>query len=75
MIIQIVYDKRFKKHFCKRVPDNPKDPILINHELKGTMKNHWAFSIKGDFRAVYYWQNEDVVVFTDIGTHNQVYGR
>lgn len=52
--------------------DNPGDPILKNHNLKGNKTGLKSFSITGDIRIVYS-QNNSTIYFLDIGSHNQVY--
>jgi mRNA-degrading endonuclease YafQ of YafQ-DinJ toxin-antitoxin module len=54
---------------------NPNDPILKNHALKGSMENTCAFSITGDIRVIYKYLDDStiIVLFLDIGSHNQVY--
>ena len=68
-------NKRLVKRFKERLATlsrNPKDPILKDHRLTGGKKHHRAFSVTGDLRVVYYYQ-EEWIVLVDIGTHNQVY--
>ena len=48
-------------------------PILRDHQLKGSKNNLRAFSITGDIRIVYMKISEEHIVLLDIGTHNQVY--
>ena len=54
--------------------EDPMNPVLKNHPLKQNMQGHYAFSVTGDIRIVYYWASEDVAIFVDIGTHAQIYG-
>jgi len=82
------FEKAFKKLrrrsqevFIERLGifiENPDHPLLKVHELKGNLKNHYAFSVSGDLRAIFTKQvdNKQIVIiftFIDIGTHNQVY--
>lgn len=53
--------------------NNPNDPILKNHSLKGSKDGLKSFSITGDIRIVYQQITDEEVVFVDIGSHNQVY--
>lgn len=50
-----------------------KSPLLKNHALAGAKKGYWAFSLTGDMRVIYTFKDSQTVVFTDIGSHNQVY--
>lgn len=50
-----------------------KSSILKDHKLKGKLKGKRAFSIAGDIRVIYVEESKNMIVFTDIGSHNQVY--
>ena len=66
---------KIKTQFHKRLKlfiENPDNPILKNHNLKGEKILLKAFSITGDVRVV-YMEKDNVAYFLDIGTHNQVY--
>lgn len=54
--------------FC----DNPGNPFLNDHPLKGDQSGRRSFSITGDVRVIYR-KTADSITFLDIGTHNQVY--
>ncbi len=86
---RIKYSKTFVKSFQKRIaahPNlakkfaqrlqlfsvNPTHPILRNHALIGAKIGKRAFSITGDVRVV-YGEDEEFLIFYDVGTHNQVY--
>ncbi len=53
--------------------DSPFDSRLKTHKLSGKLKDLWSFSIEYDQRVIFYFADENKVVFIDIGTHNQVY--
>ena len=82
-------DKTFEKHFKQRISPNEKlreqfkerltlfiagelGYPLHDHALTGKLAGKCAFSIAGDIRDVYV-ELEDLVVFLDVGSHNQVY--
>lgn len=80
------FKKSFKKHIqnnpksaeqtserLKLFINNPGNPILKDHRLKGEKSDLRAFSITGDIRIVYKKITDDHLLFLDIGTHNQVY--
>lgn len=77
------FDKQFEKlnlkiqrKFFERLNLFLKDhnhPLLKNHSLKGDMVGCRAFSVTGDFRAIYRIIEKDEIKFVDIGTHPQVY--
>lgn len=55
--------------FC----NNPLNPKLRNHALKGKYSAYRSINITGDYRALYL-QREDEAIFDKIGTHSQLYG-
>ena len=82
-------DKTFEKHFKQRISLNEnlvkqfkkrlelfiKGELgypLHDHALAGKLNGERAFSIAGDVRVVYI-ELEDLIVFLDVGSHNQVY--
>jgi mRNA-degrading endonuclease YafQ of YafQ-DinJ toxin-antitoxin module len=52
---------------------NPDDPELRTHKLKGDLAGSKAFSISYDLRVVFELTPEGHALFSDIGTHNEVY--
>lgn len=48
--------------------------ILNNHKLHGEYEGCSSINITGDFRAVFKYLDENYVVFSDIGTHPELYG-
>jgi addiction module RelE/StbE family toxin len=82
-------DKTFEKHFKQRISPYEKlrnqfqerlvlfmagelGYPLYDHALTGKLAGKRAFSIGGDIRVIYI-ELEDVIVFLDAGSHNQVY--
>ena len=53
---------------------NPCDPQLRNHALQGKYKGYSSINITGDYRAIYYMIEKDIAEFTDIDTHEKLYG-
>lgn len=87
--IKLEYHKDFQKAYKKLIKsnprlkdkiisrlhlflDNPKNFLLKDHALVGEMEELRSFSITSDIRIIYVRYN-DLIVFLDIGTHNQVY--
>lgn len=69
-------DKSIKLRLIERIATfskNPLDPVLNNHPLKGKYKNYRSINITGDYRALYL-ENDDEVIFDEVGTHSQLYG-
>lgn len=52
---------------------NPLDPQLRDHALKGKYKDYRSIDIRGDFRALYLLRGDEAI-FDVIGTHAQLYG-
>ena len=57
----------------KLFQSNSKHPSLRVHKLSGKYSNLWSLSITPDVRILYQTLENEVVYFTAIGTHNQVY--
>jgi addiction module RelE/StbE family toxin len=55
--------------------EDPNQPELRNHPLKGKMKGVWSISAGGDIRIHYQkLRNGDIIIlFIDVGTHSQLY--
>jgi mRNA-degrading endonuclease YafQ of YafQ-DinJ toxin-antitoxin module len=49
--------------------DNPFNPILKTHKLKGKLKNFWSFSIAFKQRILFEFVNKNEILFFDIGGH------
>lgn len=61
--------------FRKRLELFLKDPfhsLLDNHGLTGQYAGFRSVNITGDWRAIYF-ENDGVVTFVVLGTHNQLY--
>ncbi len=80
-----VFKKKYKKRITndtklikktneriKLFQQNPQNPILKDHQLKGSKNHYRSFSITGDVRIVYR-KLEDKVILYNIGSHPQVY--
>ena len=53
--------------------ENPRNPLLRDHKLKGDKKDFRGFWITGDIRIVYFPVSDNEVLLLSVGTHNQVY--
>ena len=58
--------------------DNPYNPILRTHKLKGKLSGAWACTIEYDCRIVFCFEQnqetlEEEINLIDIGTHDEVY--
>ncbi len=54
--------------------EDPTNPMLRTHPLKGTYSGYWSINISGDLRAIYLKRGEELIIFALIGTHSQLYG-
>lgn len=57
---------------------NPFDPRLKTHKLRGKLAGLWAFQVEYDCRVVFAFEQmadaeEEVIVLVDIGKHDEVY--
>ena len=48
--------------------------ILDNHSLRGELEGYRSVNITGDYRAIFLIK-EGIAVFTDIGTHSELFGK
>ncbi|MGH7195627.1 MAG: type II toxin-antitoxin system RelE/ParE family toxin [Candidatus Saccharimonadales bacterium] len=85
--MMVAYSKHFIKQAKKLDPnikqklqiaireftEDPLQPSLHNHQLKGKFKDYRSINITGDIRALYLPQ-ADKAVFDAVGTHSQLYG-
>jgi len=85
--IRIIYSSRFQKNYAKLPKkireqfderlkifcSDSKHPLLRDHALKGNFIGLRAFSISGDYRAIYRAMEPNIILLGDIGTHSQVY--
>ncbi len=85
--MSVAYSKNFIKQSRKLSPtmrgkvlerialfsDNPLDPKLRDHALKGEYKEYRSIDVTGDYRALYLLRGNEVI-FDQIGSHSQLYG-
>ena len=58
--------------------ENPYNPTLKAHKLKGQLNGLWACWVEYDCRIIYTFQSnddseEELILLIDIGTHDEVY--
>ena len=60
--------------------ENPFDPSLVSHKLKGKLSDSWACTVGYDLRIIFEFvkseseeQAEDDILLLEIGTHDEVY--
>jgi len=54
--------------------EDPFNPLLHNHSLRGSLRNYHSINITGDYRLIYEKYDEHTVRLMDIGTHHELYG-
>ncbi len=67
--------KRIKKKTKEREKifrENPFNPCLEIHRLKGKYKDYWAFSVNSSYRIMFQFLDatKNKVAFINIGTHD-----
>jgi addiction module RelE/StbE family toxin len=86
MIIR--YLPKFKKQYKKLPPkfqlqfdekvqlfiNDPTNPQLRVHPLKGAFAGYWSMNVNGDIRALYTMRDDELVIFALIGSHSELYG-
>ena len=58
--------------------ENPYNPTLKAHKLKGRLDGLWACWVEYDCRIIYTFKSvddseEESILLIDLGTHNEVY--
>lgn len=85
--MKIVLHRNFEKQYKKLRPkeqnrfkerrdvflNDPFDPVLNNHPLRGRYKGYRSINVTGDLRAVYRLLNDDTVLFVAIDSHSNLY--
>ena len=67
---------KIQKQFGERLDlflTNPTDQILNNHSVERAFPDCRSINITGDFRAVYWQIDDDLVEFVVIDTHTNLY--
>jgi len=62
----------------RKIANDPFDPKLKTHKLKGKLSGTWACSINYDLRIIFDFnkngdKEEDDIFLIEIGTHDEVY--
>jgi len=56
----------------RRFAQDPQDPLLRTHKLKGELAAYWAFGIDEDLRVLFRWEGDEAFL-VDLGSHEEVY--
>jgi addiction module RelE/StbE family toxin len=85
--MKVAYSSNFNKKI-KKIPkkvidrfyerlelfeENIFHPLLDNHKLHGKYEGCSSINITGNFRAIFEYFDEDSIVFSNIGTHAELY--
>jgi len=84
---RIFTSTKFQKHYKKQTEAvkqsarkqeklflrNAFDPQLETHKLHGKYKEAWAYSVTRKIRIKFIFVTSDIVMYLDIGTHDEVY--
>ncbi|HZK75600.1 MAG TPA: hypothetical protein VFD13_01715 [Candidatus Kapabacteria bacterium] len=65
-------EKTFREKLHQFIQD-PYDPQLATHKLKGKLKENFAFSLTWKLRVVFSFGGPGTVILEDIGPHDEVY--
>jgi addiction module RelE/StbE family toxin len=68
---------RVRGQFDERIllfEENPHHSVLRNHPLTGKRHGQRSINVTGDWRAIYFWRDEETAVFLDLDTHSNLYG-
>lgn len=83
-MIEIVYKSKFLRAVGKlpenlqeevfekvvMFSENPQNPSLRSHKLKGTLKGYLAFSVNYRYRILFYYETPQKISLVDIGDHS-----
>ncbi len=53
--------------------NNPYDPTLRTHKLKGKLSGYRSFTVTKNIRILFEFTVEGHALFSDIGTHDEMY--
>ena len=85
--MKIIFHKTFEKQY-KKFPDkirhrikernilfekDPYNPILNNHALNGKYMGYRSVSVTGNIRIIDKFLDKDTVLFSEMGTHSELY--
>lgn len=71
------FPQKIQKKFNQKLllfESNPFLPMLNNHTLAGKYAGQRSIDITGDIRAIYEI-NGNIIIFLQIGTHHDLYGK
>jgi len=68
------YSNLFKERI-QLIEENPFNPSLKTHKLKGNLKDFYSSSLNYNYRIVFQFDENDdgLIILCNIGTHDEVY--
>lgn len=64
---------KIKKDFDRKIKiffNNPFNPSLHTHKLKGNLADYYAFYLMDGYRTLFDFASENTVVLVNIGSHD-----
>lgn len=58
------------KHAIERFVENPFEPSLKTHKLKGKLQGFWSFSINHSDRVLFKFSDKETIDLINIGDHS-----
>lgn len=89
--MHVRFSRRFAKQYDRVEPklravfqerlelfmEDPFDPVLNSHSLRGKYQGYRSINVTGDWRAIYAEDidrdGEEVIIFEALGIHSQLY--
>ncbi|PIR46516.1 MAG: hypothetical protein COV07_03765 [Candidatus Vogelbacteria bacterium CG10_big_fil_rev_8_21_14_0_10_45_14] len=71
-------DKYLRTAFAERMSifiENPFNPLLNNHALRGKHQHERSINITSDYRLIYEIVGSEAIRLLDIDTHHNLYGK
>ena len=68
--------KDVQKKFDERVDlflQYPRNRLLNIHKLRGSKEHFISMNVTGNYRALFTRESKNIVIFSRIGTHSQLY--
>ena len=50
-------------------------PLLNTHSLTGKWRGYYSINVTGDWRAIFRYSTDETVLFVELGTHSQLFGK
>lgn len=57
----------------KLLAENPFNPQLRSHKLKGRLAGSWSCTVTYDCRIIFSFEKNNEILLMDVGSHDDVY--